>query len=84
MKDFFFATESLKGLVGVHNAKRGSIKFFEAMQDIRLNKQLFYVSFTTGICVLELLKRKKENKKVKQNKQAKMKIELCIILTLKS
>ena len=36
--------ESLKGLVGERNARRGSVKFFEAMQDVRLNKQLFYVS----------------------------------------
>ena len=35
--------ESLKGLVGERNAQRGSIKFFEAMQDDRLNKHLFYV-----------------------------------------
>ncbi len=43
----FFA-EGLKGLVGEHNAHRGSIKFFEAMQDIRLNKHLFYVRTVRG------------------------------------
>ena len=36
-------SEALKGLVGEHNARRGSIKVFEAMQDVRLNKHLFYV-----------------------------------------
>ena len=61
MNDFVsFVTESLKGLVGVHDARRGSIKFFEAMQDIRLNKQLFYVSLTAGIFDLEIFKRKKK------------------------
>ena len=84
MRDFFFTTESLKGLVGVHNAKRGSIKFFEAMQDIRLNKQLFYVSFAIGIMCLNYWNGKR-TQKITQNKHAKMrKIKLYIILRLKS
>ncbi|XP_067663522.1 sorting nexin-25-like isoform X1 [Haliotis asinina] len=34
--------DALKNLVGEDNARRGTIKMFEALQDVRLNKQLFY------------------------------------------
>ncbi|ESO93906.1 hypothetical protein LOTGIDRAFT_228630 [Lottia gigantea] len=34
--------DALKNLVGEDNAKHGTIKMFEVMQDIRLNKHIFY------------------------------------------
>ncbi|XP_064621309.1 sorting nexin-25-like isoform X2 [Lineus longissimus] len=33
----------LKNLIGEKNAKQGAIKMFESLQDVRLNKHLFYV-----------------------------------------
>jgi len=36
--------EALNSLVGQENAKRGTLKVFQALQDKRLNKHLFYVS----------------------------------------
>ena len=37
-------TDAVKTLVGEENARRGTIKMFEVLQDVRLNKHLFYVS----------------------------------------
>ena len=36
--------EILSNLVGQQSAHRGALKVFEALQETRLNKQLFYVS----------------------------------------
>ena len=41
---FSILSEAVKNLVGDQNAKRGAIKAFEALQDVRLNKQILYVS----------------------------------------
>ncbi|XP_050417807.2 sorting nexin-25 isoform X2 [Patella vulgata] len=43
-KEKFLANvpDALKNLVGEDNAKHGTIKMFEVMQDVRLNKQIFY------------------------------------------
>ncbi|KAL4230572.1 sorting nexin 25 [Mactra antiquata] len=38
--------DAVKNLVGEENTKRGTIKMFEILQDVRLNKQLFYVLLT--------------------------------------
>ncbi|XP_033743124.1 sorting nexin-25-like [Pecten maximus] len=35
--------DALKSLLGENNARRGSIKVFEVLQDTRLNKHLFYI-----------------------------------------
>ena len=43
--------EMLNGLVGQENAKRGVLKVFHALQDQRLNKHLFYVSYVRRIFV---------------------------------
>lgn len=40
-----YFTDAVKNLVGEENARRGTIKMFEVLQDVRLNKQLVYVSF---------------------------------------
>ena len=37
--------DAVKNLVGDDNAKRGAVKMFEASQEQRLNRHLFYVSF---------------------------------------
>ena len=37
------AADALKNLVGEDNARHGTIKVFEALQDVRLNKHIFYV-----------------------------------------
>ena len=37
-------SDAVKTLVGDENARRGTIKMFEVLQDVRLNKHLFYVS----------------------------------------
>ena len=36
--------DALKNLFGEQNARHGTIKLFEVMQDVHLNKHLFYVS----------------------------------------
>ncbi|KAG8224803.1 hypothetical protein J437_LFUL002248 [Ladona fulva] len=41
--------EVLSNLVGQQNARRGAIKVFETLQDVRLNKQLFYDLFEVVI-----------------------------------
>ena len=41
---FIFISDALKNLFGDKNTRQGTIKMFEALQDIRLNKHLFYVS----------------------------------------
>lgn len=38
-------SDAIKTLVGEENAKRGTIKMFEVLQDTRLNKHLFYELF---------------------------------------
>jgi len=37
------AADALKNLVGEDNSRHGTIKVFEALQDVRLNKHIFYV-----------------------------------------
>jgi len=36
--------EVLTNLVGAQSAQRGAIKVFDSLQNVNLNKQLFYVS----------------------------------------
>lgn len=44
--------DAVKTLVGEENARRGTIKMFEVLQDVRLNKQLFYVLLLLTLCRL--------------------------------
>lgn len=44
-KSVWYFSDAVKTLVGEENKRRGTIKMFEVLQDVRLNKQLFYVSF---------------------------------------
>lgn len=37
--------EVLTNLVGAQSAQRGAIKVFDSLQNVNLNKQLFYVSY---------------------------------------
>lgn len=37
-------SDAVQNLVGEHNMNKGAVKMFEAMQDVRLNKYLCYVS----------------------------------------
>ena len=46
-------SDAVKTLVGEENARRGTIKMFEVLQDVRLNKHLFYVS-ANNVCLLIL------------------------------
>lgn len=36
----------LTNLVGAQSAQRGAIKIFDSLQNVNLNKQLFYVSYS--------------------------------------
>jgi len=38
-----FIAETAKTLINEDNARRGAIKVFEAVQNVQLNKHLFYV-----------------------------------------
>ena len=42
-------SDAVKTLVGEENARRGTIKMFEVLQDVRLNKHLFYVSYISEV-----------------------------------
>ena len=42
-------SDAVKTLVGDENARRGTIKMFEVLQDVRLNKHLFYVSISVWV-----------------------------------
>ena len=42
-------SDAVKTLVGDENARRGTIKMFEVLQDVRLNKHLFYVSIRVWV-----------------------------------
>ena len=44
---YLLISDAVKTLVGEENARRGTIKMFEVLQDVKLNKHLFYVSNTT-------------------------------------
>ena len=39
--------DAVKTLLGEENGRRGTIKTFEVLQDVRLNKYLFYVSMNS-------------------------------------
>jgi len=43
--------EVLTNLVGAQSAQRGAIKVFDSLQNVNLNKQLFYVSRSACNCL---------------------------------
>ena len=47
-----FVSETAKTLINEDNARRGTIKVFEAVQNVQLNKHMFYVSI--GCCSVKM------------------------------